>query len=1024
MTIDSVIRPKGLYTNPNPFSVSPEGALLQADNLVIDEDGTVRGRRGQELISSGSFSGDGINQTNYRPEKCWWFNNRIWVHFRRPTADTDGKTERIVFWDWDALAWRDRLDSADSITIDSSGKIKLRQCEANRRMLLCTSSGVYRTSSGTTSATTNPILAGVPRGLDPRNSALANTGTPGWEPMPDDTVCAYRVCWKVQDINKIVTTGAPSGRCVVRNSTGGNRTPTLLVGIPSGTGTTDICQIYRTQFFTILPDGTFPDPGDDMYLVSEITPTATDTANFYFTFNDICPDALMGEPLYTNPGQDGPLQEKSVPPAAREVAYFGDTAFYMNTINKQKMVISILAVNSAAAPANAGVTVGDRIQVGDLVMRGIDGGTTGFPVAGESVTGPTFWVFGVDRTTGAGSEVTRVIKTTESFVWKYNLWSNNFGGRYYAYNITGPDDNVGKILIEERAINGSVKAYFGSSRIDNPPQFIPTPVDDTSSTLGLSKSIASVNNGGITTTIITTAAHGYSTGQQIFFSWDAQTVASTNSKIPPNVYTITVTGANTFTFASPPTGAFGADAAADIAWCHLIVETAQSDSETRTNRVYWSCLQEPEAVPSLNYKDVGRNDAEGLILQQLGESLFCFKEDGLFRISGGNGFWQFDEFDPSVRLLAPESVQVVNNCIYCLTDQGVVRITESGAQVISREIENELYKAIMANISVARKESFGIGYEDDRKYVLYMPSAAADTKPTQAFVYNMFTKAWTKRTDPCNFGIVARRNDVLTDVQKLYTVKNFESWLTRERKTNSVKDFADEQINIFSQVSDTTPNVSGKIDMGLGSGIYNLDFVLDVDSIVQANASTNDLKRAYVTSVTWDGLSSAGLARYIDVETVTSNPAHGISNTDPTTWGTITSLVVYKSIPHSLTFNVMAGEELQARKNFTEAYISYDQPYFTKVELRFRTDLEATTNVDQWAYGYEMYGKFPWPLRIHNGDLIGRTLRQLVPTASQKCSQMILRIDHLRPWENFAIQAVKIRNSVSSKNVQRAAKDS
>lgn len=1018
MTIDSVIRPKGLYTNPNPFSVNPEGALLVADNVVVDEDGTIRGRRGQELLSSGNFNTDGINQTNYRPVKCWWFNNRIWVHFVRPTADTDGMKERVVFWDWDASVWRDRLDSTTTLVIDSSGKIKLRQTEANRRQLLCTSTGIYRGASGTTVAQTELISAGVCKAIDIRNTAITAVGSD--DQMPTLTTCAYRVQWKVQDINKIVTIGAPSGKCTVRNSTSNSVTPTIQIGIPSGVGTRLICQVFRTQFFAQLPNGQFPDPGDDMFLCSEITPDATDLANFYIVFNDICPDGLLGEPMPTNQNQDGPNQERTIPPASREVAYFNDAAFYLNTISKQRMILSILAVNPTTIAADRGLTVGDKIQVGDLVMTAVDGGTTGFPVAAESLNGPDYWKFAVDRTTGVGSEVTRVLKTTESFCYKYNLWSNVAGGRYYAYNITGADDIVGKILIEERSINGSVRAYFGSSRLDNPPQFIPTPVDDTSSAVGLSKEITIVNNGGITVTITTAAAHGYSTGNQIFFSWDGRTTASTTSMIPPNVYTITVTSATTFTFATPAGSSAGVDSAAELARCHLIIETAQSDNDARIDRVFYSLLQEPEGVPLLNYFNIGRSDAEGLAMEKLGDSLFVFKEDGLFRITGGGGDWQVEEFDPSVRLLAPESISVVNNCIYCLTDQGVVRITESGAQVISREIENELYASVLSNIAVARKESFGVGYEDDRKYMLWMPSDSTDTKPTQAFVYNMFTKCWTKRTDTANCGLVGRRNDVLTDIQKLYTLKNYESWLTRERKTNSARDYADEQVNIFPQLSDTTPGVSGILDMGLGSGIYNLEYFLEEESMVQANSSTNDLKRAFVVDVDWNGSPSAGLSRYIYVETNTTNPSEGISTTDPVNWGTITSLVLYKNIPHAIKFNPFIGDMLQTRKNFSEIYVSFDQPYFTAAELQFQTDLQTSPRLaDMWGYGYVWWNKFPWALKTYTGDLIGRTLRTLVPTASQKCSEMLVMITHSRPFENFAIRGVKLRQTQGSLNVQR-----
>ncbi len=1012
MQSNSVIQPKGLYTNPNPFSVSPEGALLKADNVVIDEDGTIRSRRGQEVITPNA---EVHTSTGYRPVKCWWYENRVWVHFQRPTADSDGMTNRIMFWDFSAQ-WIRGLQSATTFCVDSTGKIKVHQAEANRRQLITTASGIYRGVAGTPSQDT-VISAGVPRGIDLRFTALTAVGA--YDPMPATSVAGYRAVWRVIDANQIVSIGAPSGKCTVKNTTNGQRTPTIRIGIPTGSGTKTMVQVYRTQFFSVGVDGTYPDPGDEMYLVAELTPTSTDITNNYIAYSDIVTDGLLGQPLYTNQNQDGDVQARSVPPCAKDVAYFNDTAFYANTISKQRLIVSILAVDSSGIGTYSGVTVGDVIQVGDLSMIAVDGGTTGLPVAAENLGGPDYWKFAIDRTTGAGSEIVRVQRTTESFCYKYNLWSNVASGRYYAYNITGANDIVGKILFEERAINGSVKCYFNCNRLDSPPQFIPTPVTNTLAAglaRGLSLGVTQVNNLGAGTgfDISFNAAHTYLVGDQVFFSWFGVTTAGSNSKVPPNAYTITSIPANAagdfririnVTVGSIATDTWGG-APPYVGYCHLIVSTIASSNDARTNRVMYSALQEPEGVPLLNSFEIGRNDAECIRLQPLGQSLFVFKEDGLFRITGQAGGWQVDEFDASVRLLASESIATVNGCIYCLTDQGVVRINESGCNVISREIENDLYSAIAANTSITRKEAFGIGYDDDRKYILWMPTSSSDTRPTQAFVYNMFTKSWTKRTDQANCGLVGRRNDVLTDLQKLYTVKDKESWLTQERKTNSIKDYADESKTLTSTYSGAS---SGSIRFSVADTTFIVAGTLFV-------ANADDSKRGICTDTSGAGTVAA-------IECLATDATNGIAASDPANWGTITSIIAYLPIAHSVTFNHFAGEHINTLKSFSEVYFTFDQPYFTKASLSYQTDLLPTVqSATLWAYGYTYWNtSFPWPMRVYTGQLLGRTIRALLPTASAKCSQLIVNIAHNRPWENLSIRGITLRsNETTSTNVQRS----
>src|SRR5690606_30360229 len=93
----------------------------------------------------------------------------------------------------------------------------------------------------------------------------------------------------------------------------------------------------------------------------------------------------------------------------------------------------------------------------------------------------------------------------------------------------------------------------------------------------------------------------------------------------------------------------------------------QGEIETKPNRIFYSKLQQPEAVPLLNFIDVGPEDKEISRILALRESLFILKEDGVYRLTGINGVYTVDLFDESTKIVAPDTAVVVNNQIYCLS---------------------------------------------------------------------------------------------------------------------------------------------------------------------------------------------------------------------------------------------------------------------------------------------------------------------------------------------------------------------
>lgn len=184
----------------------------------------------------------------------------------------------------------------------------------------------------------------------------------------------------------------------------------------------------------------------------------------------------------------------------------------------------------------------------------------------------------------------------------------------------------------------------------------------------------------------------------------------------------------------------------------------ESTADAWTNGVMWSKLQQPEHVPVANRSKVGGAGAIRKMIA-LRNVMYIFKDDGLCRCtSDGRGGFIFSEFDQTVKIVSPDTVQVVANKIYALCEGGVVEIGESGIQRVSYPIEkdiNDAMKAIEGTNGVVnnlRYRPFAVGHERLKCYILCMPSTSHDGSSISglrsefAYVYFPQFKAWTKFT--------------------------------------------------------------------------------------------------------------------------------------------------------------------------------------------------------------------------------------------------------------------------------------
>lgn len=221
----------------------------------------------------------------------------------------------------------------------------------------------------------------------------------------------------------------------------------------------------------------------------------------------------------------------------------------------------------------------------------------------------------------------------------------------------------------------------------------------------------------------------------------------------------------------------------------LIPATAAviSENENKPNRIYYSKLNEPEAVPIVNYFDVGAKDRAILRIFPLRDTLFVLKEDGLFRISGETAPFTLSLFDSSCIITAADSVAISNNVIYVWTTQGISMVTESGVNVVSRPIDTEILKVSSSSYTNFKTATFGIGYDSDNSYTVFTVKNTADTVATIAYRYSNLTNSWTSFDFSKTCGLIRPVDD------KMYLGASDINKIEQERKNFNRTDYADRE---------------------------------------------------------------------------------------------------------------------------------------------------------------------------------------------------------------------------------------
>lgn len=404
--------------------------------------------------------------------------------------------------------------------------------------------------------------------------------------------------------------------------------------------------------------------------------------------------------------------------------------------------------------------------------------------------------------------------------------------------------------------------------------------------------------------------------------------------------------------------------------------TASSSSNDRfMNGLMWSKPFQPEAVPLVNQTRVGSEDSEIFRIIPLREAVYIFKSDGIFRLTGVYPVFDVELLDSSAILIGRETPAVLNNQIYCLTDQGV-SVVSDGVQVISRPIEDSIRSLYAADLDVVRSLSFGISYETERKYHLFLVDTVADTNAQFAYVYNVFTNSWVKHIIAATCGVVYENNLYLGDDNSNYILK--------DKKSFNYLDYADYGYpTTITSVSGTT--------LGLADGVDNVsqgDIIYQSNSIFAVVQSTDPITSSVV---------------------VEGEPGFTAAACD-----------VLKAIDAEIEWVPIDIDNSGILKQMHTVTFIFKYDFNGTAYLTTKTDLSPAESVTPiQGLGSSLWGLFAWGEARWGGQNLKRPLRQWIPREKQYSSQLTIGFAHRWGYSPWELQGVTVFGESGSEKVSR-----
>ena len=351
----------GLQTDPGPFSGAPDGALVEANNVVYDRAGLIEPRGGWVLT----------------PDAVMKAASRSIVY-----GIETGTGARVVVGTDFAGAWSVSNGALITSGPTSFAQGKTRFARAKGRTLLTTEDGVCEMPLPGTGAVA--YRAGLPQ--PSQWCGFVSTGAGAW--LANNQSVAYRFTLFRTLADGTTVESAPTAPLIIRNTSGVAAGVTFIA--PPGLTYTpwsvggfdalkagDMLRIYRAPVLNAVTGV----PSDEMRLRAAIVVGAA--------FEDKLGDGSWNGPeLYTNTRREGIGQARLRPTYARDVALYQGRMMYAGYRSPQRVAVTCKSIGDITDPQQSicsrSITV--TTTAGNTTVTGIPGGDIQYFAPGQFIT--------------------------------------------------------------------------------------------------------------------------------------------------------------------------------------------------------------------------------------------------------------------------------------------------------------------------------------------------------------------------------------------------------------------------------------------------------------------------------------------------------------------------------------------------------------------------------------------------------------------------------------------------------------
>lgn len=357
--------------------------------------------------------------------------------------------------------------------------------------------------------------------------------------------------------------------------------------------------------------------------------------------------------------------------------------------------------------------------------------------------------------------------------------------------------------------------------------------------------------------------------------------------------------------------------------------TYPSASVSVPNGLAVSDIAKPESFPPSFIQFIG---SPNFIIERIipvRTALIVVKpKEGVFLVTGNSPqTLNVTTLDTTAFINGSETLAALNNSGYFFTTQGVMLVNESGCEIMSRNVQGDVLALSSSNFTNFPELAFGLGYQSDNAYILFLQENESDLYSTLQYRYNWITQGWTTWNIPCTSAVINTADD------KMYLATP-DGFILKERKSFTNTDYADQTNSItITAIGTTTLTLTDSTEVGIGDEISQTNGGNTSTAFVTAN----DIVGNIITVTSVDGFITGAA---FDIEAIDS---------------TITFMPTSCGYPAFI-------------KKFTVWNFDFSQITFNTVTASFTTDFypnsESVTLTQQTSntWGTFAWGTVPWGL--------------------------------------------------------------